>query len=275
MEIGGQALIEGILIKSPKRFVVAIRKEGKIKIKTEPLSKYSKKFSKFPLIRGVVVLIETLYIGMISLLYSVKEQEEEGEEITNTSLAITLLISALIAIGLFVFLPLAISKALTENRLLFNIIDGVIRIGIFLGYLAFISKNKEIQRIFKYHGAEHMSVHCYEAKEKLTIENCRKFSTCHPRCGTSFIFIVLIISILVFSIIWHPSFIVKFIQRILLIPVVAAVSYEFLKLTAKKQKNTLLQAVARPGMWIQKITTKTPDDDQLEVAIAAVKKAIS
>jgi len=274
MEIGGQALIEGVMIKSKDKIAMSIRKKDKIKTVTQPTSTFSKKFSKILFLRGIVVLIDTLYLGTKALMFSAKEQEEdEDKKITNSQIAITTIISFVIAIGLFVILPLVISKLLTENRLLFNIVDGLLRIIIFMGYLISISFSKEIRRIFQYHGAEHMSVHCYEAKKELTVENVKKYSPIHPRCGTSFIIIVLIMSIIVFSIVWHETFIIKFIQRIILIPVIASLSFEFLKFSAKHQNFFLIRALSYPGLLIQKITTKQPENDQIEVAIEAVKAA--
>jgi len=273
MEIGGQALIEGVMIKSKEKVAMSIRKKNKIKTVSHPVSTISKKLSKIPLIRGIIVLIDTIYLGTKALIFSAKEQEEEDDKITNTQIAITTSISFIIAIGLFIVLPLIISKLLTENRFLFNLIDGIIRMVIFLGYLLLISLSKEIKRIFQYHGAEHMSVHCFEHKEKLTVKNVRKYSPIHPRCGTSFIIIVLILSIIIFSFVWHENLIIKFLQRIILIPLIAAISYEILKFSAKHQNSFFIRMVTYPGLLIQKITTKKPDDSQIEVAIEAVKAA--
>ena len=274
MEIGGQALIEGVMIKSKEKIAISVRKKDKIKTISHPTSKFSKKFSKIPFLRGIVVLIDTIYIGTKALMYSAKEQDEE-EEISNKQIAITTIISFIMAIGLFVFLPLIISKLLTENRFLFNLFDGIIRIMIFILYIIVISFSKEVRRIFQYHGAEHMSIHCFEKKEPLTVKNVRNYPTIHPRCGTSFIAIVLIISIIVFSVVWHSNFIIKFLQRIILIPIIASLSYELLKFSSKHQNNLIIKTISSPGLLIQKITTQIPDDDQIEVAIEAVKEATS
>ncbi len=273
MEIGGQALIEGVMIRSKDKIAISIRKKDKIKTITQPTSSITKKFLKIPFIRGMIVLIDTTYIGIKALMFSAKEQEDENEKITNYQVIITTIISIILAIGLFIILPLTISKLLTDNQFLFNLLDGILRILIFLSYLFSISFNKEIRRIFQYHGAEHMSVHCFEHTENLTIENVKKYSTIHPRCGTSFLIIVLLLSIVVFSIVWHESFIIKFVQRVILIPIIAAVSYEILKFSAKNQKFPLIKIMAYPGLLIQKITTKEPDNSQIEVAIEAVKAA--
>ena len=276
MDIGGQALIEGVMIRSKEKIGIAVRKPSK-EIITKILHpwSFSKKVSKIPFIRGIVMLIDTILLGTRALLYSAKEQEEEGEKVSNTQIALSTIFSFILTIVLFILVPLVVSKWLTEDRIAFNILDGFLRILIFLGYLWFISLNKEIRRIFQYHGAEHMSVHCYEANEQLTIKNVRKYSPIHPRCGTSFIIIVIFISIIVFSFVWSDSLIIKLLQRILLIPIIAGLSYELLKITAKHQKSKIMRILSSPGLWIQKITTKHPDDDQIEVAIAAVKTATS
>ena len=275
MDIGGQALIGGVMIRSKEKVAIALRKKEKIKTVSHPTAKISKKLAKIPLLRGIVVLIDSIYTGTKALIYSAKEQEEKEGEITNTQVAITTTVSFILAIGLFIVLPLVISKLLTENRFLFNIIDGLLRIIIFLGYLLIISMSKEIQRIFQYHGAEHMSVHCFEHREKLTIENVKKYSTIHPRCGTSFLIIVLMLSIIIFSIVWHENFLIKALQRIILVPVIAAISYEMLKFSAKYDRLFFIKAITYPGLLIQKITTKQPEDAQIEVAIEAVKAATS
>ena len=276
MDIGGQALIEGVLVKTRDKIAISIRKKQRIQTKTEKTSNISKKLSKIPFLRGIVILIDTLILGTKALIYSAKEQEEDSKEkITNTSLTITIAISFLIGIGLFIALPLFISKLLTQNRILFNLIDGLLRVAIFLAYLIIISTNSEIRRLFQYHGAEHMAIHCFESNQSLTIKNCKGFSTIHPRCGTSFIFLVLIISIILFSLVWAESFFIKLAQRILLIPVIASISYEILKFSAKRQQNPIVKVISLPGLLIQKTTTKQPDHQQLEVAIAAVKEATS
>lgn len=274
MDIGGQALIEGVMIKTKDKVAMSVRKKHGIKTVARSTSKISKKFIKIPFLRGIIVLIDTIYLGTKALMFSAKEQEDEDDsKISNSQIAITTGISFLIAIGLFIFLPLFISKLLTENRLLFNILDGMLRILIFIIYLIIISFSKDIQRIFQYHGAEHMSIHAFEHKEKLTISNVKKYSTLHPRCGTSFLIIVLILSIILFSIVWHETILIKFLQRILLIPIIASLSYELLKLSAKYQKFFLIKLLTYPGLLIQKITTKQPDNSQIEVAIEAVKTA--
>ncbi len=276
MDIGGQALIEGVMIKTKDKIAISIRKKDHIKTVNLPPLKISKKLSKIPLLRGIIALIDTLYIGTKALMFSAKEQEtQEEEKITDLQIFITIIISFILGIGLFIVLPLILSKLITEDRFLFNLIDGLLKIILFVGYLAIISFSKDVKRIFQYHGAEHMSVHCFEAKKELTIKNCRNFSPIHPRCGTSFIIIVLLLSIILFSFIWHESFFYRLIYRILLIPLIAASSYEFLKLSAKYQNNLIVKILAYPGLLVQKITTRQPDNKQIEVAIASVKAAVN
>ena len=271
MDIGGQALIEGVLIKSKEKIAVSVRKKEKIETKVDPTPNFSKKFSKIPFIRGIIVLIETLYLGIKYLNYSAEQQLENNEKISKLETIFSIFISLVMAITLFVILPLLLSKFLAKERVLFSIIDGIIRILIFLVFLLIISLSKDIKRTFEYHGAEHKSIACYEANEELTIRNVKKYSTLHPRCGTSFIIYLLFISIIVFSIVWSEYFYIRLLQRIILIPVIASISYEILKLAAKKKDFFINKIIIAPGLLIQKITTKEPDDKQIEVAISAVK----
>lgn len=275
--IGGQALVEGVMIISPKKIACSVRKpDGKIKSKIENRNPRYTKYSKVWFIRGIFALIEMLYLGTKALTWSSNEQLKREEKITKKELTFTLLISIIIGVLIFVLLPLFLSKILIQSRgILFNITDGIFRIIVFIVYLILISRSKEIQRIFQYHGAEHMAVHCYEHKKKLTVDNVKKFITLHPRCGTAFLIIVLIISIFVFSFIWSKNLFIKFFFRILLIPVIAAVSYEILKLSARFQNKLFFKMLIQPGLWFQKITTKKPDDKQIEVAIASVKSVLN
>ncbi len=274
MELGGQALIEGVLIKNKDSIAVSIRKKDKIETKIDPTPTFSKKFSKIPFIRGIIVLIETLYLGIKYLNYSTEQQLEENEKISKFETISSILISLIISIGLFIVVPLVISKFLTKDRILFSIIEGIIRIMIFIIFLLIISLSKDIKRVFQYHGAEHKSIACYEAKEDLTVSNVKKYSTLHPRCGTSFIIYLLFISIIVFSIIWSESFYIRLLQRIILIPVIASLSYELLKSAAKRKDSIINKIIITPGLLIQKITTKEPSNDQIEVAISAIKALV-
>ena len=269
--IGGQALIEGVLMRNKNLVGIAVRKpDGKIKTEKQEFN-FLSKFKKIIFIRGIIILIETLYIGTKALIYSANEASSETEEkISSKEIIISILLSLIFGIGFFVLLPLFLTKLLVSSGFLFNVIDGLIRVIMFVLYVVAISFMKDIKRVFQYHGAEHMAVHCHENNQKLNIKNCKKYSTIHVRCGTNFLFIVLILSIIVFSFITSSELYIKFGSRIVLIPVIASISYEFLKLSSKFENNFLIKILTKPGLLLQKITTKQPDDKQIEVAISAL-----
>lgn len=269
VHLGGQAVVEGVMMRNGKKVAVAVRKPNN-KIKTIKL-KYSLGNKKIPFIRGILILLETMILGIKSLFISAEEQETEKHEIKGWEIGMTIAITLVFTIGLFIFLPLLLSRLITDNVDLINLLDGLFRIVIFVGYLGAISFSKEVSKVFQYHGAEHKVVHCYEEKKALTVKNCKKFSTLHPRCGTAFIFIVLIISILLFSLIRFPSFWNKFFARLLLIPIIAAIGYEILHLAGKHKKSKILKILTAPGLALQRITTKEPTAKQLQVAIKAAK----
>jgi uncharacterized protein YqhQ len=272
--VGGQALIEGVMMASRKKIALAVRKEnGKIKTKIEKRGKISEKFKNIIFLRGLISLFEMLIIGTKALTWSSNESLEEDEEIGGWGIFFMLLFSFGLAIGLFIVLPLWLSKFASEDRIIFNVVDGLWRVGIFIGYLWFISRFEDVKRVFQYHGAEHKAVSCYESGKALNVKNAKKFSTIHPRCGTSFIFIVLVISIIMFSLVWSESWWIKLIHRLVLIPVIAMIGYEILRFNARKPSK-VLGFLVTPGLWLQKITTQEPDDKQLEVAIKALKSAI-
>jgi len=285
LHIGGQAVMEGVMIKTKKNLVIAIRKpNGKITTKKQKLKPLSEKikFLRWPFIRGIVELIELLVIGVKALNYSANESVDKKEEkITSRELIITLVIAFAFAFLLFKFLPLLITKfifnkgVIGSSRTLFNLIDGLFRIFIFLLYILIISKIKDVKRLFQYHGAEHKAVNCFEAGKKLTIENVKKYPTLHPRCGTSFIIIVLFVAILVFSIIKIDiNFWLLLVLRIPLILPIAGISYELLKLSDKFKNNKIINSITKPGLWLQKITTKQPNKKQIEVGIRAVESIL-
>ena len=288
--IGGQAVMEGVMMKSQNYLAIAVRNEkGMIVTKKEKLKK-KKKFLQLPFIRGIVNLVETLVIGIKSLVWSANQLSEEKEEFSKLELIATLAISIGFVILFFVALPyfLTILTGAKEetNPVFFNLIDGIIKIVLFLLYLLLISLMKDIKILFQYHGAEHKAVNCYEAGRELTSKNAKKFSTLHPRCGTSFLMLVLIISILIFSILpvlvinTYPGFLnlglimqksILFPLRLLVIPIIAGLAYEALKLSARFDKNILIKIIIKPGLLLQKITTRKPTDKQLEVALTALK----
>jgi uncharacterized protein YqhQ len=272
--LGGQAVIEGVMMRAGNEVAVAVRKpNGKIIVRKERIIPLSKKFPvlKLPLLRGVIALYDSLVIGTKTLIFSAEESTDGKEKITSKELYITFGIAIFFVIGIFVLLPLFLASLTRQSGVSFNIIDGVLRLVFFITYLLAIASFKDVRRMFEYHGAEHMSVHCYEAKKPLTVENVRKFETAHARCGTSFLIIVLLISILVFSIVNPANFLLKFLSRILLIPVIAGISYELLRFSARFSNNFLGRAISYPGIMLQRITTKKPDDGQIKVAIAALK----
>jgi|TARA_B100001964_G_scaffold240026_2_gene308926 uncharacterized protein YqhQ len=293
LNIGGQAVIEGIMIKGPKYNVVAVRKGRKIITKKEKIKQRKGKFYKLPVVRGFYNLIDMLVIGMRSLMWSADQQLEKDEKIGKKEMIFSFILAILFGVGIFMILPYIATNFIgyyeETKPLLFNLIDGVIRIGMFLLYIYVISLMKDVKVLFQYHGAEHKSIHCYEHNKRLNVENIKKFSTLHPRCGTAFIMIVLVIAVLIFSVITpvilmifpqlldmgvFPRRVILFLIRISLLPLIAGISYEFLKFSAKYEKNTIIKGFIAPGLFMQKITTKNPNKKQIEVAIEAVKKIL-
>ncbi|MBI2148028.1 DUF1385 domain-containing protein [Candidatus Woesearchaeota archaeon] len=283
LSMGGQAVIEGVMIRSKNKLSIAVRKQGGgIKLKTEKLHLLGEKYPvlQWPLLRGIIGLIEMMVIGIKALNYSANVSlEEEEEKLSGWHIAVTLMVATLFAIALFKVIPLLLSQFLQSafsvvknNYFLFNLSDGIFRILLFVAYLYVISLTADVKRLFMYHGAEHMAVHCYEAKKKLTVENVKQFHPEHPRCGTSFILIVFILSILVYSFIPSSfSFWAKLGLRLALLPLIAGISYEVLKLAGRFYHTSFFRIISWPGMAVQKITTRQPTDDQVEVAIKAVK----
>lgn len=293
LHLGGQAVIEGVMMKSPNYVAIAIRKKDKIIVKKEKLKKRPNFFRWF-FVRGIVNLIDILILGIKALTWSADQQAEKKEEkITKLEMIMALLLSIGFAVLIFVVVPYFVTYLAgfkEETRpIMFNLIDGLIKIVFFILYLAVISFMKDIKRLFQYHGAEHKAVYCYENNKKLTVENAKKFSPLHPRCGTSFLFIVLIVSILVFSILpslvsyLYPSFmnlnfwsrrIILVVLRILVIPVIAGIGYELLKLSSRFEKNFFVKVLIMPGLLIQKLTTRKPNSKQIEVALRALKEVL-
>jgi uncharacterized protein YqhQ len=287
MLIGGQAVIEGVMMRGLTGYSVAVRQpNGEVSIKKDTLVSVTKKypFLKLPVLRGSVVLIQSLILGIRALNYSasVASEGEDGEpEMSNWAVAGSMGLAMVIGLGIFILAPLGLTN-LTRHYVMpsmgnftYNAIDGVLRALFFFVYILSISFMEEIRRVFQYHGAEHKTVYTFEANEELTVENARTKSTLHPRCGTSFLMFVMAISILVFSLV--PStvpFAVKFLARVVLIPLIAGLAYEIIRFSARHLTNPICRVMTRPGMWLQKITTKEPDDSQLEVAITALKEAL-
>ncbi len=300
--IGGQAVMEGVMMRGPKESAVAVRKpDGEIIIDKKPiasiLQKY--KFLKLPIIRGVISFVESLILGTKALMFSAEffdieeeddkikkeamteeeRQKAEAKENKMKDMAIysSVFIALILGIGLFMLLPGIIVdfvRKIFPNNLLAALTEGLVRIAIFLIYIVSVSQMKDIRRVFEYHGAEHKTIFCYESGEEVTVENARKFSRLHPRCGTSFLLIVMVVSIILFSFITVDHVLARLGLRLLLLPVVAGLSFEVIKL-AGRSKNKCIRLVSLPGMWLQKITTREPDDSQLEVAIAAFKAVLT
>jgi uncharacterized protein YqhQ len=274
---GGQAIIEGVMMRPPFKYAIAIRKPDKeIILKIGKLRSLSDriKFLKWPIFRGIINLIESLTLGLKALTYSAEQATGEEDKISNVEMFFTILIAFVLFILIFIALPTTIARYLDKylsSLIVYNLFEGTLRIGIFLFYLYFISKIKDIKRVFEYHGAEHKVIYTYEAGEELKVDNVKKYSTLHPRCGTSFIFIVLIISILVFSLLGKQTLLLRITYRVIIIPLIAGLSYEILKLSAKNMDKIFIKWVVMPGLWFQKLTTKEPDEDQIEVAIKALK----
>lgn len=293
--IGGQALIEGIMMRGPDEVATAIRKPNKeIVVEKKTLKTLGKKskFYRLPFIRGVVGLIESMVLGTRNLMYSAEFYEEEeyeeskfekyinkkfGDKAADIGIFFSILLSFVIAIFLFMLIPTFITnlfKNKIENIMFLNLIEGLIRIAIFLIYLVFVSRLEDMKRIFEYHGAEHKTIHCYENQEELTVENVKKYPTLHPRCGTSFLFTVMIVSIIVLSFFGWPNPLKRLLIRLIMLPVIIGISYEFNRIIGKSD-SMLAYILSFPGLGLQKLaTTREPDEEQIEVAIAALKEVI-
>lgn len=276
--VGGQAVIEGVMMRGPKRIATAVRTpSGDITIKNDPVHSFTDKHPLFkkPFLRGSVALCESLVYGMRSLSYSAQAAGEEDEQLEGWQMALTMAFSIVLAIVFFLAIPTYAAKfipGVADSAFRLNVVEGVLRLVIFLAYIWGISLTKDIHRVFEYHGAEHKTIWTYEAGEDLTVENVRRHSRLHPRCGTNFLLIVMVVSIFVFAFLGWPNLIVRILSRVLLMPVVAGISYELIRVAGTTQ-NPLLQTLFRPGLWLQYLTTREPHDDQIEVAIAAMNAA--
>ncbi|ADL13722.1 DUF1385 domain-containing protein [Acetohalobium arabaticum] len=278
-QYGGQAVIEGVMMRGSDNLAIAVRKnEDDIVLHTEEVDSVSDRYSilERPFIRGVVSLFESLIMGMKALTFSANQvaEEEEEEELSTWELILTIGTALGLAILLFVVLPATAIKFIQQyvgSDLVLNFIEGVIKVTVFLLYIIGISRLNDINRVFQYHGAEHKVIYNYEADLPLSIDNARQYSTLHPRCGTNFLLIVMITSVLLFSFFGRPSLLNRILIHIALLPVVAGLSYEIIKLAGKEDANPIIKLIATPGLWLQKLTTREPDDKQLEVAIKALK----
>lgn len=297
--VGGQAVMEGVMMKNGADYAVAVRTpEGTIEV-TKKRQKHNRdKINKIPLLRGVVAFIDSLSLGISTLMISAsyfedeEEAEKEREEKSKLSdeeiddymakkdrkekieMTSTVILSFLIALVVFFFAPYFLSKLLTNwigNTTLLALVEGIIRVAIFVGYVALISKMEDIKRVFMYHGAEHKCINCIESGKELTVSNVKSSSRLHKRCGTSFLLIVLIISIFVFMFIRFDNTFIQILLRLALIPVIAGVSYEVLKIMGRFD-NKFIDVVSAPGLWVQRLTTREPDDSMIEVGIRSVEE---
>ncbi len=297
--VGGQAVIEGVMMRTPYAYAVAVRRaDGSLTVKREPVRRLADicKPLTWIVIRGFAVLVQSLVLGIRTLNYSFQvavtdaEQQKENGGATAASaepkergwlaVSLSMVAAAIFAIVIFILAPLWITTWLKEyftavqNWVVFNLVDGLIRVFFFLAYILIISTMKDIRRVFQYHGAEHKVVHTWEAKEELTVENARRKSTLHPRCGTSFLMFVMVVSIVVFSLFKFKAFWAIFLARVVLIPLISGLSYELIRFSAPRCRKGFFRFIVLPGMALQRITTKEPSDEQLEVAIHALKEAL-
>jgi len=296
--VGGQAVIEGVMMRTPHAYAVAVRRaDGSVEVKREPvkrLSEYWKPLS-WLIIRGFAVLVQSLFLGLRTLNFSInvsmedlekeeiakgKRKKKSSKESSFLAIAATMALGVGFAVLLFILLPLWITTWMrgyipaVHNWIVFNLVDGLIRVIFFLAYIILISLMKDIRRVFQYHGAEHKVVHTWEAGEELAVENARRKSTLHPRCGTSFLMFVMVVSIIVFSLFKFDAFWALFLSRLVLVPIVSGLSYELIRLSAPRCGKGFFRLMVLPGLTLQRVTTKEPSDDQLEIAIRALKESL-
>ena len=279
-QVGGQAVIEGVMMRSKHFWALAVRKPDRTiytKLFNDVSLTNKNKVLGFMFIRGIIALIESMTLGFKALSYSINESTEEEIKFSKREMIISVIIAVVFAVGVFFILPTIIGRSFSEffpNAIVYNLLEGLIRIGFFFAYILLVSQIKDIKRVFQYHGAEHKTIQAYENDEELKPENVRKYSTMHVRCGTSFLLIVMIVALLIFALLGKQPMIWRIISRILLIPVIAGISYELIRLASKFSKYKVVNILFYPGLLIQKITTKEPDNDQIEVAISSFKKVI-
>lgn len=278
--VGGQAVIEGVMMRGKTHVAVAVRQpDGEISVDVRPVNSISDRYPilKKPFLRGVVSLVESLVMGMKALAYSAQVSGDEDERLDSKEMALTIAVAAGLAILLFIVIPtwsMRFLTGITQDHMALNLAEGVLRMAIFLAYIAAISSMNDIQRVFQYHGAEHKTIYTYEAGLPLKVENVRPFSTLHPRCGTNFLMIVMLISMFIFTFLGWPSLLERIASRIILMPVIAGVSYELIRYAGAHTDNPLVRIAITPGLLLQKLTTRQPDDSQIEVAIASLKAVV-
>ena len=277
--VGGQAVIEGVMMRGFGKVATAVREsDGNIKVQVKFVTSIAERFPilKLPMLRGAVSLFESLILGMKSLSFSAQAAGEEDEQLSDKELLATIILAIALACVLFIAIPTFAAKffhTLTDDPIILNLAEGFLRLIIFLVYLFAISQMKDIQRTFQYHGAEHKTIFCYEADMPLTVENVKKFPRLHPRCGTAFLLIVMLMSIFVFAFLGWPELWIRILSRIILLPVVAGLSYEVIRFSARS-KNSFVKLATLPGLWLQYLTTREPDDSMIEVAIKSLEAVV-
>ena len=276
---GGQVVLEGVMMRGRRHMITVVRNpDDELVVASEPLAGFfTGRIRKIPLLRGTVVLIEAMVLGMRSMLFSAGvAMKEEGKPVSRFYLWGMVAVALVFAVALFFLIPLFLTKLVGtgDSSLLFNLVEGLIRITIFVGYLKLISMMPDLKRVFAYHGAEHKTINAYEDGTPLEVAEVQKYSTVHTRCGTSFLFVVVVIAVAVFALVGLSSIWLMVLSRVVLLPVIAAVSYEITQYGARHHGNTLLRLMLMPGHWLQRMTTREPDDRQLEVAIVSLQKLI-
>lgn len=279
LAVGGQAVIEGVMMRDANRTATAVRlPTGEIAVETHSVSSVRDRWPvlNLPLIRGSVIMVESLVIGMRALSFSAQAAGEEDEQMTKGELAATIVFALVLASVLFIVIPTGaahLAAAYTDDPVVFNVIEGGIRLAVFLLYIWGISFMKGIHRVFRYHGAEHKTIHCYEAGEALTVENVQKFPRLHPRCGTNFLLIVMVVAIVFHVFFGWPDLWLRILSRLAVLPVVAGVSYEIIRF-AGRSENRIVRILITPGLWLQYLTTRPPADEMVEVAIESLKAVL-
>ena len=278
--VGGQAVIEGVMMQNGDRIAVAVRRQsdGEILVRSMPARTRFVRLGKIPFLRGLFRMYDMMSLGLRALNLSTKLAFPEDEQLSQGGTFLTFGIAIAVAIGAFIVLPLYLTNSIAGLRLgssvLFNLVEGFIRLGFFFVYLLVISRMKDIHRVFQYHGAEHKAIYTYEADEPLTVENAKRHTTLHPRCGTAFLMTVFVIAILVFSLAGNPALWLKILSRLLLLPVVAGVSYEALRFSGRNFDRWWVRILAQPGLWLQRLTTAEPDDGMLEVSLTVLRRVL-
>ena len=279
LAVGGQAVIEGVMMRDAHRTATAVRlPNGDIDVETRTVSSIRDRYPvlNLPLIRGSVIMVESLIIGMRALSFSAQAAGEEDEQMTKKEITMTILFALVLASILFIVIPTGaahLAAAYTDDPIVFNLIEGGIRLMVFLLYIWGISFMGGIRRVFQYHGAEHKTIHCYEAGEALTVENVQKFPRLHPRCGTNFLLIVMVVAIVFHVFFGWPDLWLRILSRLAILPVVAGVSYEIIRF-AGRSENHFVHILITPGLWLQYLTTRPPADEMVEVAIESLKAVL-